>query len=130
MIVEDDPRIQTAFDELAFAEMWLHASPEPIDGGFVLPPSVTRVAPRRFGDELARAEALRHYSRACVYIFCSEGAPVTDHIGRFTFCDANSFIYEVEPIGTPERDPDPTAPPSSRCCRRARVIRCLHSPDA
>jgi len=71
---------------------------------------------------------MRQYRRDRVYVFDSEGAPAISHIGRFSFITADSYMYAVQPIGDLERDPDRTALPSFRCCPRALVLSCVHSP--
>jgi hypothetical protein len=112
--------------------MWLHASPNFIAAGdYVLSPSESGHPPR-WGDEatVRRAEALGLYRRDRIYIFDSAGAPVKDHINRFTFVTSESYIYEVKPIGKLESDTDRPGHFSFRRCVRAQVVRCRHWPES
>jgi len=110
--------------------MWLHASPNFIaDTECVLPPTVRGCPPQWAAEETVNfAEQLRQYRRDRVYVFESSGAPIEDHVGRFRFVTPESYVYEVEPIGALEADPDRAALDTFRCCPRARVVRCLRKP--
>ena len=109
--------------------MWLHASPTKFaQGHMITSPAQRNVPPRSWGDSLAHAVALGQYTVDRVYIFDSEGVPAREHRGRFTFTGPSDYIYEVEPLGELEQDPDRTALPIFRCCVSARVIRCLGVP--
>ena len=113
--------------------MWLHASPNCIaDGEWILPPSQSGLAPQWTNDvaSLERALELDQYSLDHVCIFDSEGSRVRDHVNRFSFTADTYYIYEVEPAGSLERDPDPAALSGWRCCLRARVISCQYRPEA
>ena len=108
--------------------MWLHASPNLIaDGDYVLPSSESGLSPHWSSDPAAIEQAIElgQYRPNRVSIFDSEGARAADHIGRFSFVAAASYIYEVEPIGRLEQDPTHF---SFRFCVRARVLSCLHRP--
>jgi hypothetical protein len=66
-----------------------------------------------------------------VYLFHSEGVPAREHLGRFQFTTGRDVrIYQVEPDGELEPDPDPTVSgwPTFRCCRRALVVRRVWPP--
>jgi hypothetical protein len=111
--------------------LWLHASPTFIaDGDYILSPKDSGYPPRWASDEptVRWAEDKNLYRRDRVCIFDSEGASAQDHIGRFSFVTPESYIYEVQPIGALEDDPDLPGHFSWRCCPRARVLSCLHHP--
>jgi hypothetical protein len=107
--------------------IWLHASPADIEPGqFVRSPNSLQMTPRSFPYDLQRAVEMGHIRLDRVSIFDSEGVGVENHIGRFQFTqDRSARIYEVEPIGDLEPDPDPTALHTFRICERARVVRRL-----
>jgi hypothetical protein len=61
-----------------------------------------------------------------VCIFQSGNAPIRDQVGRFQFTQNGESIFEVEPIGALEQDPDRTTQhlaTAFRCCQRAWVLR-------
>lgn len=111
--------------------VWLHSSPNEIpNGDWVIAPNDSGRPPHWTGDPatLKRAEDCGFYRRDRVYIFDAEGAPTKDHVNRFAFIPPSSYVYEFEPDGEIELDPDPVAQSSFRSCRRARVIGCHHRP--
>lgn len=109
--------------------VWLHASPNSIaDGDYVLPSSASGLSPHWSSDPAAIEHAIElgQYRPNRVSIFDSEGARAEDHIGRFSFVTAASYIYEVEPVGPLEQDPVYFG---FHFCLRARVLSCLYRPD-
>lgn len=53
------------------------------------------------------------------------------HFGVGPWVSKDSYIYEVEPIGTLEDDPGLGADPDNfKCCLKATVRRCIHIPES
>ena len=79
------------------------------------------------GRSLADATARAHYRRDRVYVLDSRGLHVRNFLGGYQFSSGSVVnVYEVEPVGPLEPDPDPSMRDhyfTTRCCRRARVIR-------
>lgn len=124
-----DPQPRTG-DGLTGA--WLHASLHVLRiGDWVRPPEETGCPPASWGPSLPSALERGHYRLDRVYLIHSEGKPARDQVGRFQFTtDPDVRIYEVEPDGELEPDPDPTVSGWStfRCCPRALVIRRVWPP--
>jgi hypothetical protein len=60
-----------------------------------------------------------------VYVFDSDGVEIINQIGRFLFTMNGENIYEVEPLGELDIDPDVTTQhldTKFRCCVRALVV--------
>ncbi len=109
--------------------MWLHASPNWIEpDAWVLPPAARGTAPRTFpAGDAAEAIKAGWYDDNRVYIMWSDVDPFA-HVGRFAFSRLDCYMYEVEPEGV-GRDCDPLARPDWYSCSRAKVVRCVHTPE-
>jgi hypothetical protein len=112
---------------------WLHFTQHEIAGPFVLPPAETGVTPASWGPSLADAIARGHYRDDRVYVLDSRGLDVSNFLGGYRFSTGPDVkVYEVEPVGPLEADPDPTMHDhyfTSRCVPRALVI-CRLWPEA
>jgi hypothetical protein len=107
--------------------VWLHFTPHEIAGPLVLPPSETGSTPSSWGPSLADATGRGQYRGDRVYVLDSRGLHVRTFLGSYQFSSGPGInVYEVEPIGPLEADPDPSMRDhyfTSRCCRSARVVR-------
>lgn len=103
----------------------MHATKAEISPGeLILSPSERGEAPASWGPSLERAIAMGHYRDDRVYLFHGRGVHVRNFINSYVFTSGDGVhVYEVEPLGELEKDPDPTAQPNFACCPRARVIR-------
>jgi len=62
-----------------------------------------------------------HYRDDRVFLFYSGGFHVRNFINSYTFTSGEDLrIYEVEPLGEVEKDPDATAPRNFACCPERR----------
>jgi rifampin ADP-ribosylating transferase len=83
-------------------------------GAFILPPAITKQP------SLSDFGAAAVHRRDRVYVTTSQAAALLYASGR-----KNGVIYECEPLGQVEPDPDCTMPGLSLQCEKARVIRCI-----
>lgn len=83
-------------------------------GSFILPPNITK-AP-----SLSEYGAAGVHRKDRVYVTTSQAAALL-----YASMTRNGVIYECEPIGSIEPDPDCTEPGLSFQCEKARVIRCI-----
>ncbi len=109
--------------------MWLHSSPNWIEvGASVLSPAVCGALRRTFpAGDAADAVKAGWYDDTRVYLIWSDVDPI-NHVGRFPFSTRDRYMYEVEPedVGP---DTDPLARPDWYSCSRAKVLRCVHTPE-
>ena len=110
--------------------VWLHASPFRLSvGDILIPIEKSGLLSSSFGARADESAAKGYYRRDRVYLFDSEGVPVEHHLDRWAFTSRGlAYIYEVEPIGDLESDPDPSATSTWRCCETARVRRRVWPP--
>ena len=107
--------------------MWVHVSCAHIpDGELVRSPKDRDAKPRYLDAD--RAGTMGHYRRHMVSIFDPGATPVEDFRGNFSWFNDTSYAYDVEPIGEPEDDPEPSSLPYFALCEQARVVRCLCMP--
>lgn len=83
-------------------------------GAFLLPPTATRAR------SLAEFGAAAVCRRDRVYVTTDRNAALLYAAGH-----RRGVIYEVEPVGTLEPDPDCNTPGLSWQCERARVVRVI-----
>lgn len=83
-------------------------------GSFVLPPSITRVK------SLSDYGAAGVHRRDRVYVTTTQAVALMYAAGV-----PKGVIYQVEPHGEIEPDPDCTLPGLSFQCERARILRCI-----
>lgn len=96
------------------ATYWHGGRPGIQRGAFILPPSITKA---RSLSEFGAAGVCRTDR---VYVTTSRAAAIMYAAGV-----KRGVIYECEPMGQIEPDPDCTEPGLSWQCERARVIRCI-----
>lgn len=83
-------------------------------GAFLLPPSITKVKScSDYGMDGV-------HRRDRVYVTTDRAAAL-----MYAATVKRGVIYEVEPVGQVEPDPDCTAPGLSFQCEKARVLRCI-----
>ncbi len=83
-------------------------------GSYILPPTITK-AP-----SLSEYGAAEVHRRDRVYVTTSQAAALLYAAGV-----KNGVIYECDPLGELEPDPDCSIPGLSWQCEKARVIRCI-----
>jgi rifampin ADP-ribosylating transferase len=83
-------------------------------GAYILPPTVTKTP------SLSEFGAAGVHRRDRVYVTTSQAAALL-----YAASVKRGVIYECEPIGVVEPDPDCSMPGLSWQCEKARVIRCI-----
>lgn len=93
---------------------WHGGKPGIQRGAFLLPPCITRSA------SLSEYGAAGVHRRDRVYITTDKNCALIYAAGL-----KNGVIYQCEPIGDIEPDPDCNSPGLSWQCEKARVIKCI-----
>lgn len=112
--------------------MWFHSSPHLIrDGEAVLSAADQGIDPTSFGIQLEEAVAVGVALPDRVFVYQHHSDDPRQHFGLGPWVSKDSYVYEVEPIGTLEDDPGLGADPDNfKCCLKATVRRCIHLPES